>query len=134
MNLVLVAHAPTDPTEPTGFSPISAIFPIETTHPNYKGIRVFSATNSVTLRSLPGYAETKVTLKDCGTCVGKYFVADGAAVPAGVSAADVVHTQDLPNFLRIIKPTDGISMMDFNPNRLTLLLGDDGRIVDAAWN
>jgi len=36
--------------------------------------------------------------------------------------------------LRIIKPTDGIPSYTLEPNRLTLLLSEDGRIVDGAWD
>ena len=33
----------------------------------------------------------------------------------------------------ILRPSDGIGDMRTNPNRLTILLGEDGRIVDAIW-
>ena len=42
--------------------------------------------------------------------------------------------EDLPYTLRVIKPTDGIPNYAFDPNRLTLVLSEDGRIVDAAWD
>ena len=41
---------------------------------------------------------------------------------------------DLPYTLRIVKPTDGIASYVLDPNRLTLLLSEDGRIVDGAWD
>lgn len=133
LNLVFVAHAPSDSSEPTGFSPIEVVFPIGSDHPPYKGIRVFGATNSVTLKALPGYAAASPALKDCGTCVGKYFVAKGATAPSGAKADAVVNESDLPSILRVIKPSDGISITDTDPNRLTIIIGDDGKIVDAAW-
>ena len=34
----------------------------------------------------------------------------------------------------VIKPTDGIPSYALEPNRLTLLLSEDGRIVDGAWD
>jgi hypothetical protein len=134
LNLVLVAHAPSEAMEPTGFSPIALVFPIRPGHPDYTGVRVYGAANSVTLRTMPGYVEAKPVLKDCGGCIGKYFVATGASAPAGINAENIVRQQDLPSSLRIIKPSEGISMTGFNPNRLTLLLDDDGRITDGVWN
>jgi len=132
LNLVLVAHAPSDSAEPTGFSPIEVLFPIEANHPAYKGIRVYGATNSITLKSLPGYAEKAPALKDCGKCVGKYFIAKNASLPAGAKPEDVVKEEDLPN-IRVIQPSAGISVTDTDPNRLTIILGEDGKIVDAVW-
>ena len=41
---------------------------------------------------------------------------------------------DLPWNLRVIKPTDGLPSYAFDPNRLTLVLSEDNRIVDAAWD
>jgi len=42
--------------------------------------------------------------------------------------------EDLPANTRILKPTDGITDMRANPNRLTIVIGEDGRIVDAIWD
>jgi hypothetical protein len=133
LNLVLVAHAPPDSSEPTGFSPIETIFPLDPGHPNYKAIRVYGATNSVTLKTLPGYVKVASAIKDCGTCIGKFFVANGASTPAGAKPDDLVNQADLPNILRVIKPSDGISITETDPNRLTIILGEDGKIVDAVW-
>ena len=72
--------------------------------------------------------------QDCAKCLGKYFVAKGATAPAGVTADNIVNEADLPYALRIIKPTDGIPSYAFDPNRLTLVLTEDGRIADAAWD
>jgi hypothetical protein len=35
--------------------------------------------------------------------------------------------------VRILRPSDGIRGMEQNPNRLTLVLGDDSIIVEAFW-
>ena len=36
--------------------------------------------------------------------------------------------------IRVIRPTDGIPNYVYDPNRLTLVLTEDGRIADAAWD
>ena len=54
--------------------------------------------------------------------------------PAGVAAGDIVREADLPWVLRIIRPTDGIADCIADPNRLTLILSEDGKIADAAWD
>jgi hypothetical protein len=133
LDLLLVAEAPSNAMDPTGFSTVDAVFVVEPQHP-YKGIRVHGATNRVALQALPGYAEVSPIRNDCAQCVGKYFVAKGAPVPAGRSAADVVNEADLPSTLRVIKDSEGIGKLEVNPNRLTLLLDDDGRIEIAIWD
>jgi hypothetical protein len=133
LDLMLVAQAPSSAMEPTGFSPVDAVFVVEPEHP-YKGIRVHCATNRVALKALPGYAEVTPIRNDCAKCVGKYFAAKGAAAPAGRAAADVVNEVDLPPTLRVIKASDGIGKLETDPNRLTLLLDDDGRIEIAVWD
>jgi hypothetical protein len=57
LDLIFVARAPADAMEATGFAPIEAIFPIEPGHP-FTGVRVHGASGPVTLKTLPGYAET----------------------------------------------------------------------------
>ena len=89
LELVLVAQAPAEAREATGFETIEAIFPLETGHP-FKGVNVHSASDSVTLTQLPGYAEGKAAGEDCAKCVGKIFIAKGAGLPTGKSAAEVV--------------------------------------------
>jgi hypothetical protein len=133
LHLVLVATAPAEAVEPTGFSPVDAIFVLEPDQP-YQGIRVHGATNSVSLSKLPGSAEAAPARDDCAKCVGKYFVAKGAAVPSGKTAAEVVRETDLPATLRVIKASEGIGTLDSDPNRLNLLLDDDGRIEMAIWD
>jgi hypothetical protein len=133
LELIFVARAPAEAMEATGFEPVEAIFPIEASHP-YKGINVHGASGSLSLAQMPGYAEGKAGGEDCSKCVGKVFVAKGAAMPAGKSAADVVKEDQLPPVSRIIKPSDGIASADSNPNRLTIVLSKDGTISSAIWD
>ena len=133
LDVVLVAHPPADTSEPTGFMPIEAIFPLDTGHP-FKAVRVRGASNSILLKTLPGYAEGRPVGDDCSKCVGKYFLASGTPLPAGKSAADTVKQEDLPTTLRVVKPADEIASKDHDPNRLTIVIDDDGTIVDAGWD
>jgi hypothetical protein len=133
LELVFVARAPTGAMEATGFELIEAILPIESSHP-YKGINVHSASESLSLTQLPGYAENKAGGEDCSKCVGKVFVAKGAAMPAGKSAAEVVKEEQLPPMTRVIRHSDGIPSAESNPNRLTLVISKDGTIATALWD
>ena len=36
--------------------------------------------------------------------------------------------------VRILRPADGVGRLDADPNRLTLVLGDDGRVSIAMWD
>jgi hypothetical protein len=129
LDLMFVARPPSAAAEASGFTPVEAIFPIESGHP-FKGVRVHGAANPVTLKGLPGYAEgPPPPAEDCSKCMGKYLVAKGAALPPGKSEADVVREEHLPATLRVIKATDGIAKLDSDPNRLTLVVGEDGQIV-----
>lgn len=133
LELIFQATPPTTPSPLGAFMPIGAMLPIAEGHP-YKAIRVRSGTNAITLKTLPGYAEIKTPENDCSKCIGKYFLAKGATPPAGVPASDIVREADLPWVLRVIRPTDGIPDYIADPNRLTLLLSEDGKIADAAWD
>jgi hypothetical protein len=133
LELIFVARAPAEAMEATGFEAVEAIFPIEGNHP-FKGVNVHGAVESVTLTQLPGYAEGKGPGEDCSKCVGKAFVAKGAALPPGKSAAEVVKEEQLPPLSRIIKHSDGIPSAESNPNRLTLVLSRDGTITSAIWD
>jgi hypothetical protein len=133
LELIFVARAPAEAMEATGFEPVEAIFPIEGNHP-FKGVNVHGALESVTLLQLPGYVEGKNAGEDCSKCVGKVFVAKGAAVPSGKSAAEVVKEEQLPPLSRVIKHSDGIPSAESNPNRLTLVLSRDGTITSAIWD
>lgn len=132
LDLVLVAAPPSE-HGPSGFDQIEAVLPIDKGHP-YKGVRVRSANNAVTLKVFPGSAQAKAPSEDCSKCVGKHFVAKGANAPAGVAAGDIVKQDDLPGNTRIVRPTDGIGGLQSDPNRLTIVIGEDGKIVDAAWD
>jgi hypothetical protein len=133
LDLLMVADSPGRAISPTPFGALEAIFVVESGHP-YRGIRVRSATNSVSLTKLPGAIQVAAPTQDCTQCVGKVFVARGAAAPAGAAATDIVREEDLPATLRVVRPNDGIASIDSNPNRLSLMLGDDGRIVLAVWD
>ena len=80
-----------------------------------------------------GTAEAKPPASFCASCVGKYFVAKGGSAPSSVDASQQVREEDLPKTVRIVRPDDGIADLQANPNRLTIVIGEDGRIVDAAW-
>jgi hypothetical protein len=133
LDLIFQASAPAGAAGLGPFMPVEAILPIETGHP-YKGVRVRGGNNAVSVKSVPGYAEAPAPKEDCAKCIGKFFVAKGANPPAGATADNTVREADLPYTLRIIKPTDGIPSYTLEPNRLTLLLSEDGRIVDGAWD
>ena len=133
LDLIFQGVVPTNPAELGPFMPFEALLPVDTGHP-YKGVRVRSGTNAITLKTLPGYAEIAAPKEDCAKCRGKFFVAKGAQPPAGAAADSVVREADLTWNLRVIKPTEGIPSYSFDPNRLTLVLSEDGRIVDAAWD
>jgi hypothetical protein len=132
LDLVFVAQAPQDSAATTGFAPIYAMLPLDAGHP-YTAIRVRGASNTVMLKTLPGYVEAKSPSEACNPCVGKQFVAKGAAAPAGTPASEVVQEEKLPAHVRVLRPADGVDDMRPNPNRLTLVIGEDGRIVDAVW-
>lgn len=132
LNLVLVAQAPAESAATTGYVPIHALMPLPADHP-YKAVRVRSATNSVLLRSLPGVVEVAAPSDPCRPCVGRHYVGKGEAAPAGVAPDQVLRQEDLPPNVRVIRPNDGIGDMQHNPARLTLVIGEDGRVADAAW-
>ena len=133
LDFVLVARAPGGPVTPTGLAPIQAVMPIAADHP-FRAVRVRGATNAVTAAKIPGMAEAKPPHEVCGPCVGKLFLRKGAAAPAGTPAGTIVREEELPPKARVVGPADGIADVRSDPNRLTLVIGEDGRIVDAAWD
>jgi hypothetical protein len=133
LDLIFQGLSPSQAEPPGPLMPVEAFLPIEVGHP-YKAVRVRSATNAVTLKTIPGYQEIAAPKEDCAKCIGKYFVAKGATAPAGVAASDIVKEADMPWRLRVIGPNDGIPRYTYMPNRLTLVLTEDGRIADAAWD
>jgi hypothetical protein len=132
LDVIFVAEAPQESAAPTHYMPIQAILPLPSGH-QFKAIRVRAATNSLLAHDLPGVAEARQPAEPCKDCVGKLFVAKNGAVPAGASATDVVREEELPALARVVRPDDGIADTKPNPNRLTIIVGDDGHIVDAAW-
>ena len=132
LELVFVAHPPGEGMDPTPYGNLEAVFVIEPGHP-YKGIRVRGASNSLLLAKLPGSVEAAAPKLDPTNSVGKRFVAKGAAAPAGVSSGDMVKEEDLGAPVRVIKASEGLPKLDTDPNRLTLVVGDDGRIALAIW-
>jgi hypothetical protein len=130
LDLLLVGRAPDEASNATKFGTLEAVFVIEPGHP-YKGIRVRSATNTVKLERLPGYAEASGHDLDCSSCMGKYYVPKGGSAPSG---KDVVREEDLPATTRVLKENDGIRKLDTDPNRLTLILGPGDQIVQAFWD
>jgi hypothetical protein len=133
LELIMIARAPGDAADAKGFEEVEAIFPLETNHP-FKGVNVHSASDSVTVTQLPGYAEGKALAEDCSKCVGKTFVAKGASAPAGKSTSELVREEQLPAATRIVRPAEGIPSADSNPNRLTLILNKEGKITAAVWD
>jgi hypothetical protein len=133
LDLLFEANSPASAAPLGEFMEVDAILPLSHAHP-YKAIRVRSAANALTLKTLPGYAEVKKLKNDCAKCLGKYFVAKGGTAPAGVAADNILKEEDLLWQVRVIKPHDGIPSYTVNPNRLTLVLTEDGRISDAAWD
>ncbi len=133
LDLIFQGVVPSSPAPLGAFMPFEALLPVAPGHP-YKGVRVRSGSNAITLKTLPGFAEVAAPKEDCAKCRGKFFVAKGATAPAGAAADSIVREADLPYPLRVIKPTDGVPNYAFDPNRLTLVLSEDNRIADAAWD
>ena len=133
LELLFVARSPGEAMDPTPFGTLDAIFVIEPGSP-YKAIRVRGASNSVLLNKIPGYVEAAAPKQDCTKCVGKYFVGKGAASPGGVASGDIVKEEDLGANVRVIKASEGVTKLDMDPNRLTLVVGDNGRIELAIWD
>lgn len=132
LDLALVAQSPDDSATPSEYGEVEAVFAIEPGHP-FKGVRVHGAANRVFVQALPGYSAAPEPPKNCADCTGKLFVAKGQTPPSDRKASTVVHEEDLPNTLRVIRESDGIGTMDLNPNRLTILLSDKGEIIQATW-
>jgi hypothetical protein len=132
LDLIFEAQPPQESAAPTGYAPIQAIIPLAAGHP-FKAVRVRAATNSILVQDFPGVAEAKQPEESCKPCVGKLFVNKDGAVPSGTTPSDLVREEDLPKNLRILRPSDGVASAQPDPNRLTIVIGEDGRIADAAW-
>lgn len=133
LELLFIARSPGEAMDPSPFGTLDAVFVIQPGSP-YKAIRVRGASNSLLLARLPGLVEATAPKQDCTNCVGKYFVANGATAPAGVASGDIVREGDLGGNVRVIKASDGLAKLDTDPNRLTLVVGDNGKIVSAIWD
>src|SRR5271154_5669183 len=114
LDLAFIAQPPSNSTTPSKSPVIEAVFTIEPGHP-FKGVRVHGATNRVTLKSIPGFAEGPPPPADCTDCVGKYFVGKGESAPAGASAGDVVREETLPKTVHVVRATDGIGKLESDP-------------------
>jgi hypothetical protein len=121
LDLVLVAEPPPEAMPATGFASVDAVLLVEQNH-LYRAVRVRSATNVLTLHALSGKAEAAVPVDDCRNCVGH---------PLATSDADAISRDKLPKETRVLSPTDPFTDVRPDPNRLTLLIGDDGKIIEA---
>jgi hypothetical protein len=133
LDLAFIAQAPTEASAPSKNPTIEAIFTLEEGHP-FHAVRVYGATNRLVLKQIPGYIESTDAPIDCSECVGKYYVAKGDNPPAGVNADQIVREETLPKTAHVIKADEGIGKLDSDPNRLTLVLGESGKIIIAVWD
>lgn len=130
LHLILVARPPRAAADATGYEAVEAIFPLAPDH-GFKGVNVHAATNGAVVDSMPGYAQTPLVADDCGTCVGKMLVPKDGRVPLN---RNLLREDQLPPLTRIVRPTDGLMGLESNPNRLTLIVNEDGLIVSAVWD
>jgi hypothetical protein len=122
LELVLVAKAPAQAMEATGFEVVEAIFPLELNHP-FNAVNVHSAQEALALKQLPGFVDGRPAGEDCRQCVGKSLVLKGQSAP-----------ERLPPNTHIIKASDGVGKADSDPNRLTLIVNSEGKITTAVWD
>ena len=123
LDLVLVAEPPPEAMPATGFASTDAVLLVEQNHP-YRAVRVRSATNVLTLHALTGKVEAAIPVDDCHNCVGQ---------PLATGGADAISRDKLPKDTRILSPSEPFTDVRPDPNRLTLLIGDDGKIIEAMW-
>ncbi len=129
LDLQFIATAPVQSEVASGFVNVSAVLPLEQGH-WIKGVRVHAAENATSVLQVPGSNRAAAQVNDCKDCLGKRFAPAGQAQPG---EQGVVRQEDLPKVLRVIRPTDGIRGADQDPNRLTLMIDDNGIIVEAFW-
>ncbi len=132
LHLVMVARPPAGAATATGYEPVEAILPLSSPAA-YKGVSVHAAANSVEVDTSPGYSEAKPINDDCGACVGKILLAKGATAGPAAGAETITEDQ-LPPGTRVVRPGDGLMGIGSNPNRLSLLVNKEGRIVSAIWD
>ena len=133
LDLMLIGEAPSDSSTPIAYPSVEATFAIEPGHP-FQGVRIHGAENSVTVKALPGYAEAASRPIDCSGCVGKYFARKGEAVPANRAKETIVREEELPHNLRILRESEGAGSLYSDPNRITILLDGDKKIIMAMWD
>ena len=92
LDLQFIATMPTQSQKAEGFVPISAIFPLEQSHP-FKGVRVRASENAIEVKQIPGSNQASINIDGCKDCVGKKFVEHGQAQPG---QQGVVRQEDLP--------------------------------------
>ena len=133
LELVLVAKAPAQAIEATGFEVVEAIFPLEPNHP-FRAVNVHSAQEALALKQLPGFVDGRPAGEDCRQCVGKSLVLKGQSAPPGKKSTEVVMEERLPPNTHIIKAGDGVGKPDSDPNRLTIIVNGEGKITTAVWD
>lgn len=129
LDLELIATPPEQSQLAGGFVQISAVIPLEQGQ-TLRGVRVRGSQNAITVKQIPGSNQVTISVNDCANCVGKKFVPEGSAAQP---QEGVVRQEDLPKSLRVIKESDGIRGIEQDPNRLTLILGEDNTILEAFW-
>jgi hypothetical protein len=129
LDLEFIATIPEESQKAEGFVPIGAILVLEPGHP-FKGVRVHAAENAIQLKQIPGSSQATINVNGCADCIGKKFTEKGQAQQG---QQGIIREEDLPKQLRWITPTGGIKDSKQNPNRLSLILGDDNTIVEAFW-
>lgn len=129
LDLELIATPPEQSEAAEGFVPVDAILTIQPGEA-LAGVRVRGSENAITVRQVPGMGKAAISVIDCHSCTGQKFAPEGVMAQ---SQQGVVRQEELPKALRIIKAGDGIRGMEHDPNRLSLILGEDGTILEAFW-
>lgn len=126
LDLELVSTGPQGTQLPSAFYPVDAWLPLQQGHP-YKAIRVRGAFNALTLHEMPGFTEAKLPVGDLTKIIGMKLIAKGGS-------GEGIKVEDLPPGTKIIGPNDGINDQTRDPNRLTIYVGEDGKVLDAYYN
>jgi hypothetical protein len=129
LDLELIANPPNQSQVADGFVPVGAVLTLEEGHP-FEGVRVRGSENAITIKTIPGVVRAAISVNDCHACPGKKFAAEGGTAQP---QQDLVRKDDLPKLLRTIKASEGIRGASQDPNRLTLMLGEDNTILEAFW-
>jgi hypothetical protein len=129
LDLELIATPPDQTQVADGFVQVSAILPLEQGQP-FTGVRVRGSENAIVVKEIPSLVRATISVNDCANCMGKKFAPEGSTLQP---QQDLVRKEDLPRLLQIIKASDGIRGTEQDPNRLTLILGEDNTILEAFW-